>query len=465
MPMQDKGKPQVTVSSDMMEAFIYLPVPDTENYTLEDIHTLLKDKQIVYGINEDRLNEIVIRKEYGRNHKIAQGKRPIDGVDGFYEYNFKSNFDRHPKLRSDGTVDYWSMNLIETVMQGQVIAIYNPAIQGEEGTTVKGAVVQGKRGKELAPLKGKGFSRENDNLTYVSNMDGKIEFQNDRIIILPIYEIYGNVDISVGNIDFLGDVVIHGNVGSGVTIKTNGSITVDGVVEMATLSAGKDIILRSGMMGGSKGNIFSKKNIFAKFFEYTKIEALGYIEADVFFNCDVFSHEHIFLNGNRGSIVGGKVYAVNGVKAGDIGNDAGISTNVVVGVGRKTQKEFDTLIKKIDEMEQHLKKLEEVLRAYEKLEMEKGVSYKTDPKRMQVLRERIKDSATIAADRVEAEKLETMINGSKDASICVINQIYPGVLVQIGDLRHTVFECQKNVEFIKQLDNIHMIRLDEKVIS
>ena len=79
--------------------------------------------------------------------------------------------------------------------------------------------------------------------------------QNDRIVILPIHEVQGNAELSSGNIDFRGDVVIHGGVESGVKIRATGSITIDGVVEACTLEAGKDIILRSGMLGGNKASV------------------------------------------------------------------------------------------------------------------------------------------------------------------------------------------------------------------
>ena len=77
-------------------------------------------------------------------------------------------------------------------------------------------------------------------------MDGKIDIENDKIRIQPIYEVSGDANLTTGSIDFTGDIVIHGSVESGVTIKATGSITIDGNVEACNLEAGKDIILRSG---------------------------------------------------------------------------------------------------------------------------------------------------------------------------------------------------------------------------
>lgn len=133
-----------------------------------------------------------------------------------------------------------------------------------DGKTVTGKPIPAKRGREQLPLKGKGFERKDDN-TYVALMSGKIETQNDRVVILPVHELSGNADLSSGNIDFHGDVVIHGSVESGVIVKASGTITVDGIVEACTLEAGKDIILRSGMLGGNKASVKTKGSITAKF--------------------------------------------------------------------------------------------------------------------------------------------------------------------------------------------------------
>ena len=313
MSIQEKQQPQVNISGDGMEAYLKLSLPhEGETYTVEELKALLQTRGICAGIDEKTLEMMVKDNIFEREVRVARGVPPVDGVDGCYEYNFRSELDKKPKIRSDGTVDYWSMNLIETVMEGQVIAIYKPAVQGQPGVDVRGKVVTEKRGKELPPLKGKGFERENDNLTYIASISGKIDVHNERIMILPIYEIYGNVDLSVGNVDFIGDVMIHGNVCTGVQIKATGTITIDGVVEGANLWAGKDIVLRSGMLGGNKATVYAKENLYAKFFEYTSVETLGNIEADVFLNSEINCHGKIVMSGKRAKIIGGYVDATYG---------------------------------------------------------------------------------------------------------------------------------------------------------
>ena len=103
-----------------------------------------------------------------------------------------------------------------------------------------GRVIAAKKGKGLPPLVGRGFDKSVDGLTYTAAIDGKIERHKNRIIILPILEINGDVDVGTGNIDFVGDVVIHGSVKTGARIRAAKSITIDGVCEGCVLEAGND---------------------------------------------------------------------------------------------------------------------------------------------------------------------------------------------------------------------------------
>lgn len=438
-------EPQVSISSNEMEAFLYLPVPQGGGYTMEEVDNALAKKGVVYGIKRDVLEKMVRERTYRREILVAEGVPLKEGEDGRYDYHFNMNLDGKPTIRPDGSVDYWSVNRVEIVKEGQVIAEYHPAVMGENGTTVKGRPVTAKRARELAPLKGKGFTRSEDDRIYTADFDGKIEMKNGRVTVSRVYEIAGNADLSVGNIDFNGDVLVHGNVCAGLSIRAAGTITVDGIVESSDLWAGKDIILRGGMMGGSKSTVFTKGNITAKFFEYTVVEAWGEIQAQVFMNCQVTCRKKIFLSGKEAGIIGGKVHAIQGMEVGDLGNDVEIRTEVRVGNDVEVLRRIKALQKETAEMRSMLDKVEKGL---EKLANMKNLE-KNDPRKMQLLRAKIRDSAELDRRVAELNQLEQQLADARDANIRVIQNVYPGVMVIIDEARMFVRSRESHVEYRK----------------
>ena len=450
-----KKTPQVRIGHNDMEAFLFLPVPNEKyhTYSLRDLEYALADKGVKYGIHIDVLERIADQNLYGQEILVAEGVPAQDGADGYYEYFFNMNPDGKPKILEDGSVDYWSIKKVETVVEDQIIAVYHPAIMGKDGMSVKGKPIQPKRSRELPPLKGRGFTRSEDNLTYTANFDGKIEMKNDRITVSQVYEIMGDADLSVGNIDFRGDVLIHGNVCTGIRIKAAGSITVDGLVEHAQLWAGGDIILRGGMMGDSTSTIFSKGNITARFFEYTDVEAEGDITACVFMNCTVRCKKSIILSGKKSGIVGGKVHAIQGIECDSIGNDVEIHTEVSVGNGLDILRKIRVLQKSIFDMKDMLEKIDKGLQKFELLEAENVVK-KDDPRKVQLLRVKIRDSAVLSEKQAELERLELQVQAARGCNIRVKQNIYPGVMIVIDDLKLIIRAEASHVEYRKDKGEI-----------
>lgn len=448
MPEAVNQKPNVSISGNELEAFLQVPAPeDDKDYTMGDLKNILSESGVCFGIIESALSDIVQKHLYNQPILAAKGIEPVDGIDGYYEYLFSSSLDKRPEIKANGSVDYWSVNNIQEVKKGQVIAIYHPPVQGKDGTGVKGGVVLGKRGKDQPLLKGRGFERSADNRTYTAGIDGKIEMQGDRVVILAVHEVSGNADIISGNIDFHGDVVIHGNVESGISIKASGSITIDGTVEACTLAAGKDIILRGGMLGGNKASVTTKGNIFAKFFENTSIEAEGNIQADVLLNCMVDCKGRIILNGHRASIIGGEVHAIQGVETFNIGNEAEVDTFIYAGAEEGIQARIAQLEKKIAATRNEIKKVERGLEQFKRLETEKTTSYSNDPRRMALLRIRIRDVATLAEDEAEYKRQQELLERGRGAYIRVLSTIYPGVQLTIDGEKLRLQNEATNVEF------------------
>ena len=463
MSVENTGAIRVSVSEDEMSAYLTLPEPVMgARYTVDFLLEILEENNIVSGVKEYVLERMIGEKIYDVPVQVAFGRVAVDGTDGYYTFQFEMNPNRKPLIREDGTVDYWSVNLIQTVVEGQVIAVYNPAVQGESGHTVTGKELTPKIGKELAPLRGRGFERSADNRTYTAVIDGKIEFLNGRINITNFYEVYDDIDIVFGNVDFAGDVVIHGNICAGMSVRAGGSLTVEGVVEGASIWAGKDIILKGGVLGDGKAQIFSRGNIYASFFEYARVEALGMIQADSLLQCDVECRKNVVLEGKKGVILGGRVHAIEGIEANEIGNPSELKCIIEVGIGDERYQKMNDLQEKIAGLAKEVKRIEQELKKFDQREKDEGVSYRNNPQRVQLLRDYIRDSSTEKADRFELSELRAEEEAARTATVHITRAVYPGVQIVIGRLQVPVKSKQVAVEYVVQGGHIVM-RGDEIV--
>ena len=204
----------------------------------------------------------------------------------------------------------------------------------------------------------------------------------------------------------------------------------------------------------SKGMVKTKAGISAKFFEFTNIMCEGDLRADVLMDCNVECHGKVILNGARGSIIGGKVHAIRGLVVSTLGNNAEKQTEVYAGAGIEIYSRMQVLEKKIAAAEEELVKIEESLKRFDVMQKERGVDYTRDPRRMVMLRAKIKDTATIAADSEEVRKLRILTEESRGACVSVIRQVYPGVVINIDELKYTLKNIGKCIEFFKASEKI-----------
>lgn len=455
-----KREPQIRTSFDEMEAYIVLPsVDDKEPWTMGEIRAALNQRNIKVGVDEELLNKMIESKTYGREVCFAKGKKAVDGEDGYYQYNFNLDFNQKPTIRPDGSVDYWSIHNVEIVEEGQVIAIYNDPVEGQDGITVTGKLLVSKRGRPQQPLVGKGFERSEDGKVYTATETGKIEMQKSRIMISSIYEVYGNVDLQTGNIDFRGDVLIHGNVTTGARIKATGTITIDGTAEGCILEANKDIILRGGMIGGERAQIRSKGNITAKFIEYSTVEADGFIEATSAMNSTLVSYDRIIFSGPHATVVGGSIYGCAGIEANSFGNNSEIKTEVYAGVHKKITQRIHVLEANIESSKALVGKINMGIKQFDEMAKERHIDVNSDERRISLLRTRIAKQAEISAYTDELTHLNAIVERSKGARVRVINMVHPGVEVSINEKKVRVKDSHKSVEFVMRNDKIVMLSI------
>lgn len=461
-----KKEPKIRISYDEMEAYLVLPTPLTpdEQYEFNDVMEKVNASGVKIGIDETKISAMIKERYYDRECLIAEGIDVVNGVDAYFDLNFDTNFNKVPKRREDGTVDYWSIHSVELVDEGQVIATYNEPVDGANGMTVKGKLLIAKRGRPLPPLVGKGFERSEDGKTYTAITTGKIEMKNNRIMISDVHEVNGDVGLTTGNIDFRGDVIIHGNVPTGAVIRATGSITIDGTVEGALIDAHKDVIIRGGMLGKGRGTIITKGSLIAKFLEYTKVKANGSITTDSLINCDITCYDKVFLKGKYASLVGGVVHAATGIEAYNFGNEYGVKTEVYTGVNVQLKKQITFHENCIMEAQDMLDKIGAGIKQLDDAVKAGAVIPPNDTRRASLLRTKIVKQAELASHTQQLNDMNNVVECAKGACINVIQDVHVGVIIGINDVMHQVNEKQSAVAYFERDGKVVMFSLKEELV-
>ncbi len=450
------------ISSDEMKA--ELVFPKTTGHlivTRAKIERLFETNGVKQGIKEQVVERLASGyvPENGRI-LVAEGTPAVQGKDGYYYFMFKTELPTMPKIKSDGSVDYKNVDLFELVEEGQKIAVFYPATSGNYGFTVKGKLITPVKGKNPPRITGSGFRMLDDGVTYIAAISGSISYNNYTIKISNLYHVKGDVTASSGNIRFNGDVHISGFVGSGVTVEAEGNIIIDGNVEAAIIKAGNDVLIRSGVSGRDEGIIKAGRNIYGKYFENIILRADNDIESNYILNCESIAMNKINVSGEKGAIVGGTTFAIYGINASVIGNQAEIKTVFDIGAN----KYFKQKVKDLEgEIEEASKKAIVLKNEMERLIAARG----TEELKNLTLFQNVQASLVGKLHELEElkskrdEYVRTKEKAVTEIGIRVKNYAYPGVSMKIDDKQLSLSDIVCEVFFRRQNDKVAMFSLED----
>lgn len=320
-----------------------------------------------------------------------------------------------------------------------------PPTDGIPGQTVQGKAVTAKNGKPAAAPKGRNTALSEDGRTLVSTIAGHVEFSGRSFQVKPVLDIPGNVDFSVGNINFLGDVCIHGDICSGFSVRAMGTITVDGVVEACTVEAGRDLIVARGVQGDNQAVIRAQRNIFAKYLENSCIYAKMDLETECIINCDVYCGGAVTVRTGHQSIIGGKVHAAHEVSAGVIGSRVGNRTDIVLGGQPCEEFDYELLTKEVQELQDTMERLDRQPDSPSKISHMGKL-------RMQLTLSRGR------LEEIQKEKLQQVLEG-QDPGLrrMTCNTVFPGAVLTIDSVTHHFNDRLSPCAATLQEDGIHLI--------
>ncbi len=438
----------VTVARDDMTAFIKVSKESFGSYTRKDLLRALRRKGITQNIDARMVDDLLSGKNLDEDVIIATGKNPIDGEDGHYEFFFDTAKDKSPTILPDGSVDFQNIDWFEHVKRGQKIAYYHAPGSGEAGHTVTGRRLVPKRGKELPILKGMGFYIETDRKTYISEYDGRVEYVPGNLTVSKNLTI-PSVNQAFGNVRFEGNILISGDVSDGVLIESGGDVIVEGFVENATIKAAGDLVLKKGVNGNGTGKLSAGGRVEGKFLENVDVVANGGIDINYCLNCNISTEDKLLVHGNKGMILGGNIFAAKDIRAVNVGNEAGVRTNIRMGIS-------DKMLKTQREIDEHLAELDGKLNVLYKGQASLSQKYSEAERGEVELYGKIENAIyTLRLEKdeysVKREQVIKHIAATSDAMLTVTGNLYDNVYIDL-DGRKIMSSRAKNVT-VKKAEN------------
>ncbi len=441
---------EVKVAADKMTATLSIePAAGTGiPPSLEEVNRQIAEAGLKSGINIDLVKSAVEKARNGESvggALFAMGKAPKNA--GEYKLKFLAEMADGNKVSIDekGKANYRSQNRITNVKKGEILAEIQ-VIQGEseDGWDVLGNTLPA---KQLTPLNveiGANVIEEKDeegNTFLMAEKGGRLIYENNKIEIQEGFFVKGDVDFSVGNIKFSGDVQVKGTVKNGFYIMAGGNVNIGMNSEMSLLSSEKTITVNQGIKGGGKALLRAKDSIRVSFAERATLLAVeDIIVKNAVFGCKVKCNGKLRLMTEKGYLVGGKIQARKGIEAANIGSLSGTRTEISFGQDYLIADQIEIEEKEITKIKNRLVKLDPEMRNCEKEKDSQGLN--------RLRQEKVKLMKIMEKRGVRIFTLKERFEQHFPSEIIIRGEVFPGVVFESHGRTLDITKKEKSIKII-----------------
>lgn len=288
-----------------------------------------------------------------------------------------------------------------------------------------------------------------DDGSLIARCPGVLEWGEGGLHITDKITIPGDIDFSVGHIEFPGSVTINGGVRDLFKVIAKGDITIEGLIEAATIKAGNDVTIRGGMAAKEKGTLDIGRDGSAKYLNNVAVNVGRDLTVErELVNCRV-TVGRAFYGPNCG-VAGGALAAAGTVVVNTLGSEGGVATDLRLGsipALDAVAKEALALLPILEARRaKHLEPLDQ-LRAV------KGRHAPATIERMAELQAQV-DTANARIRPIEERlaRLRATLRARTVVDLTVNSRIHPKVLITLGNF---------TVDFTSELRGPVRITLDE----
>lgn len=445
--------PVINVSYKWRGVLVLPPQKDAKRQlTLEEIQMMISEIPIKLMVDYDKITELVERN-FKNNEGVCcvfvEGRKPVDGnvqkVVLDYDLSIGTG-----KKSEDGSIDFKERSFVHNIDANIQIAHFIPEKPAVDGLDIYNEVMSANFDEDTCYKIGNNLKVDDDGITIRSAIRGiLVNSSNNTLSVSDTVEI-DKVDLSTGNIEVDGSVIIKENVTPGFSIKTEGNIEVYGNIEDAKIDCGGNLIVSGGIIGGPDSDINIKGKIYSSFIRNAKIMCKDDVISQQIVNSDISTSNRVIALEGKGVIIGGSIKAMNGVWAKSIGAISESKTTIMVGRDPEADALFKEITNTLKTNKEEINKIKSLL----------GSEYFRDPKSfiariapekrdaikgiLKRITDIIKETKDLEQKRNEmAEEFERLSN----STITAMEGFFPGVTIYISSIRKYITNKISGTEY------------------
>ncbi|MCK4305662.1 MAG: DUF342 domain-containing protein, partial [Candidatus Eisenbacteria sp.] len=426
---------RVVIETDeggFLAALSLYPEGSNVAFSEAELITILGECGVTTGLEIEEIQRVISQVassvEPVERAIIAKGQKPVPGQDAYLEHTLIDSLEKDETDPKDPKL--FCQRRIVNVLAGHEIAVYYPPENGIAGLTVRGMPIPVKHGADTTPKPSRNIRREGS--AFTAGTDGRLVIEDGALYVDEELRINEALTPAFGDVDFVGKLVVNGDVEAGLRIRIEKDVEVYGSVIGTDLLCKGNMKVRNGIIGSGNTEIVVNGDLEVDFVENAVLKVRGACTVrDNFATSTLICSDTLTVMQGRGLFLSGSATVRNEIKVKNVGNSEGGTVKFFVGRDLLAEEEKRAI-------ESEIERLELVIEELKKLEKAAGPTTATYRSLSQSKREgilaRLDELPPLEEELADAREangeLESQIVPVQSASVTVVKTLYPDVIVE-----------------------------------
>jgi uncharacterized protein (DUF342 family) len=353
----DKFSIALSLSDDEQKVFLNASTPSRGYVSRADLEqaigTLIPSDLLHTAVLTDIAAQLSKGEEV-KERRIAKGSEPVPGNPGKLVFLVKRFVDPSKKRapEEEPGPSLRDLHLFDNIRAGTIVARVYPPKPGQEGRTALGTPIKTSPAPAAAfkldkSLELKPESHGEPFKTIVANSDGYLLEESGNLSIQSELVVKGNVDFHVGNLDFVGSILVKGDVLPGFAVRAEKAVNVQGSVQGGVVqSRFSDVTVKQLIFGGESGQVLAGGSVTCATARQAHIESVGNIVVSKeAVGCILRTQGAVLAE--RAKVIGGMLRTVCGADMLQFGNEVGTASTLELCSNIEMTTDYITLVASI----------------------------------------------------------------------------------------------------------------------